>query len=78
MTTNPDLTNGKTISELDAIIAAATQRKADLFDAELEGLIRDIERRCDVLGITPKEVFALWNKHRRKARAHKDNGATEE
>jgi hypothetical protein len=78
MTTTKELETTTDLKELDAIIAAASQRKKEIYDAELQRLIDEIEQRCETLGITLQELLAIVRKHRRKTRAaHKDNGSEE-
>ena len=71
-------TDGKTISELDQIIQAATNRKAELYDTELDRLIDDIEHKCETLSLTLPQLLTIYKKRKRKTRAHKDNGASDE
>jgi len=77
MTSNTQLTNSKTIAELDAIINDAIAAKQALADAKIEDLLARIESECEDLNITPKQLLAIFNKRKRKARAHKDNGTEE-
>lgn len=77
MTTSTNLTNDKTITELDQIIRQATEQKAALYDAELDRLLDEIEQRCEELALSLPALLAIAKKRRRKARAHKANGSEE-
>ena len=78
MTVSQDLTTDKSIAELDQIIQAATNRKAQLYDAELDRLVSEIEDKCETLSLTLPQLLAIYKKRKRKTRAHKDNGGTED
>lgn len=56
---------GKSVAELNALIAEATARKAEMFDAELMEMVRDVEARCEALNISPMQVVTLLRKGRR-------------
>ena len=72
MTATPDLTTGKSIHDLDEIINAAMHRKQELYDAQLEGLLDEMERRCDELSLSLPALLAIAKK-----RTRKDNGSEE-
>ena len=79
MTNTPYLTNDKlSIHELDEVINAAMHRKQELYDAQLEGLLDEMERRCDELSLSLPALLAIAKKRKRKVRTRKDNGSTEE
>ena len=78
MITAQDLKNTTDLREIDAIIAAATERKQALADAKTDAVFTRLAEDCAELDISPKQLVSLFNKWQRKSRAsHKDNGSEE-
>ena len=66
------LNGASTLAELDAIIAEASARKAAMYDEELARLIGEVEERCRLLGLTPRQLVGMFKKGRRGRPAKKE------
>ena len=73
MTTTAMPSNDR-LHQLEEIIRKATEEKQSLYDTELEALLDQIEARCELLGLSLKQLIAIANKRKRKSRAHRENG----
>ena len=52
----------KSLAELNAIIAEATAQKAQMYDVELERLVREVEERCELLQVSPTQLVKMFRK----------------